>query len=207
MRPKALRFKTLPLLGLCLSLLLSPAFLPNPVQAQSRACSSDGNYEPRSSTFRTVKLPDFGIEVDIPSNYRTMRRENGQVEILHPDDFAMVQCIAKGGYGGHGYYGESIALVKPDPSMSLRDQVMRSMGYSTDKDGNRKPFVTEVLSYDKGDLSGYIATSYIGYAVVFMGTLPGRNQILEVTAYCDCDVSVEELTHLLGNIRLMRSDR
>ena len=204
MQPKALNFKILLLLGLCFSVRLSPALLLNPVQAQPRACSSDGNYEPRSSTFRTVTLPDFGIEVDIPSNYRTMRRENGQVEILHPDDFAMLQCIAQGGHGGHGYYGESIALVNPDPSMSLRDQAMGSMGYSTDKNGNRKPFATKVLSYDKGDLSGYVATSYVGYAVVFMGTLPGRNQILEVTAFCDCDVSVEDLTNLLANIRLIK---
>ena len=203
MPSKALSFKALPLLGLCFSLLLFPAFWVNPTQAQSRACSTDGNYEPPSSTSRTIQLPDFGIEVDIPSNYRTMRRENGQVEILHPDDFAMLQCIAKGGYGGHGYYGESIELVKPNRSMSLKDQTMRSMGYSTDAQGNRKP-IAEVSNYDEGDFSGYIATSEIGYAVIFMGKIPGRSQLLQVTVFCDCEVSVEDLTNLLGNIRLMK---
>ncbi len=204
MRFNPLKVKTLPLLGLCASLLLVPSSLVNPVQAQAQVCSSDGNYQSRATTTRTVSLPNFGIEVDIPSNYRTMQRENGQVEILHPDDFAMLQCIANGGYGGHGYYGESIELVQADSSMTLKEQAMWSMGHSTDAQGNRKPITSKILNYDKGDLSGYIATSNIGYAVVFMGALPGHNQILQVTAFCDCDVSVEDLTSLLANIRLLK---
>ena len=201
------------------SLLLLPMVSAEQTQAQAKLCSSDGNYEPRSPTSRTVRLPDFGLEVDIPSNYRAMRRQNGrrqngrrqngqrqneQVVILHPDDFAMLHCIANGGYGGHGYYSESIELVERDRTLSLKDQAIGVMGYSTDAAGNRQPIAVNVLSYDRGDLSGYIATANTNYAVVFTGTLPGHSQLLQVSAVCDCEVEVEDVTRLLSKIRLMK---
>lgn len=68
-----------------------------------QVCESDGNFEAASETHRIVELPEFGIQIKIPSNYRTMKRQDGSVEILHPDDFEHIQCVARGGLGAHGY--------------------------------------------------------------------------------------------------------
>jgi len=198
-----MRFKLLPLVAL-FSLLLLPTFSAQQTQAQAKLCSSEGNYEPRSPTSQTVRLPDFGLEVDIPSNYRAMRRQDGQVEILHPDDFAMLRCIASGGYGGHGYYSESIELVERDRTLSLKDQAIGAIGYSNYTAGNRQPIAVNVSSYNRGGLSGYIVISDTNYAVVFTGTLPGRSQLLQVSAVCDCDVEIEDVTRLLSKIRLIK---
>jgi hypothetical protein len=177
----------------------SIALLTAPASAQ-QVCGTDGNYEPASETSRTVDLPDFHISVSIPENYRVMARENGSVEILHPDDYEWLQCLANGGVGAHGYYSESISQVAPDPSMSLREQATWTAGYSTNADGSRTPGATQVFPYRVNGIEGYIATSMSGYSVTFLGTVPGSDQLLEVTAGCDCDVDIEAVVNLLLNI-------
>lgn len=187
-------------------LLMSINFVDRePTQAQSRICSADENYEPASSTYRSVKILDFGIELDIPSNYRTMRRQDGSVEILHPDDFEFFQCISRGGRGaGGGYYSQDIQLVDRDNSMSLREQAIWTVGYGTDAKGNRIPIADKVLDYRQRALSGYIVTSQTGYSVVFMGVVQGREKVLRISAGCDCPVELEDMTGLLSRVRLMK---
>jgi hypothetical protein len=55
---------------------------------------------------RTVELPQFGINLDIPEDYRTMARKDGSVEIMDPNHFELVSCIARGGkaIGAHGWW-------------------------------------------------------------------------------------------------------
>jgi hypothetical protein len=53
-----------------------------------------------------------------------MQREDGSVEILHPRDYEMLQCIAQGGYGFGGYYSESISQMQRDRSMTLKEQAL-----------------------------------------------------------------------------------
>lgn len=74
------------------------AIAPTLAQSQPEPewCETDGDYEPAAETYRTVELSDFRISVSIPENYRLMRRQNGEVEILHPDDFEWLQCLARG---------------------------------------------------------------------------------------------------------------
>ncbi|PSN11387.1 hypothetical protein C7271_24680 [filamentous cyanobacterium CCP5] len=166
-------------------------------------CSTDGDSEPPSDTLRTVELPDFGLAVDIPSNYRAMKRQNGTVEILHPDDFEMLRCIAQGGLGASGYYSETIELVEPDPAMSLREQAMWSVGYALEADGRLTPAYTQMIEYDQNGFSGYIVRSSSGFAVTFLGNYPGGADLLNVTAGCDCDVEMQAVTDLLSNITVL----
>ncbi|MGF1522579.1 MAG: hypothetical protein ACFBSF_09715 [Leptolyngbyaceae cyanobacterium] len=173
--------------------LLVGAIAPTPALAQTGTlCEWDTNYEPPAGTTRTVELADFNIAVSIPENYRTMRRQDGAVEILHPNDFEMLQCIASGGYGAGGYYSERIQQVTPDPMLSLQEQALQQM-----REGNANP----TTRYQSNGLNGYIVPSMSGYGVMFLGTVPGSNQLLEVTAGCDCDVDADLLVDLLSRIQ------
>ena len=173
-----------------------------PVKAQQLCDSSNSpSYtEPASETRRTVELSRFGIAVAIPENYRTMQLQNGSIKILHPADFDMLQCIARGGRGGHGFYSETIDLVADDLTMGLRDQATWLVGYSENRDGSRTPIATQIIPYEKDRLSGYVVADKIGYSVSFLGAIPGRDLLLQVSAGCDCEVDVEAVTELLSNI-------
>lgn len=182
------------LLGTAIALPIAPA------HAQ-QICATDGNYEPAADTYRTIDLHAFSISVSIPENYRLMARQDGSVEILHPDDYEWLQCLANGGVGAHGYYSESIRQVAPDPAMSLREQTAWAMGYSINADGSHSQIATQVFPYQANGINGYVATSMSGYSVTFLGTVPGADQLLEVSAGCDCDVDIEAVTDLLLHIR------
>ncbi|MGP1385805.1 MAG: hypothetical protein ACTS2F_19765 [Thainema sp.] len=185
-----------------IALLISAVIAPSGVQAQlSQQCETDGSYEPAAETTRTVELPDFGISIEIPENYRAMKLQDGAVQILHPDDFEWLQCIARGGTGAHGYYSETIEQVEPDPAMSLREQAIWSVGYATNPDGSRSPAVTDVVPYQHSGLNGYVVSSMSGYSAVFLGTSPDSDQLLRVSASCDCEVEAEAVTDLLAGIK------
>jgi hypothetical protein len=204
---KQLLFTTFWLITLsCGWLLLMPN--SNLTLAQVETCSSDGDLEPAASTYRTVTLPGFGIEVDIPSNYRTMRFQDGTVAILHPDDFEHIQCVTRIGRGGRGLYSERIQRVERDNSLSLREQAVRSVGYKVDESGNRIPTADEIIDYSQNGLSGYIVVTSnaerSGWSsAVFMGTTPNTNQVLRIFVSCDCAVEVEDLTELLSRTRAL----
>ena len=194
--------KSLPIIGLLgsISYLLLSCLTQQPTVAQT-LCQSDGEYELPSSTYRTVKLETIGISVDIPENYRAMKKQDGLVEILHPDDYEWIQCLVNGGEGGHGYYSESIHLVDDDLTMNLKEQAINLSGYSIDRNGNRRPIDSMVLTYRKNGISGYIVASSIGYSVSFLGTIPGQSKLLQVNASCDCHVEIEDLIQVLDKIK------
>jgi hypothetical protein len=173
-------------------------------QAQDNTCYNQGVYEPASSTLRTITLPDFGITVDIPSNYRAMKREDGSVIILHSRDFELLQCIRREGQRGPGgSYFQQIQLVEPKNSMSLQQQAEELIGERIDRQGNRVPS-GEMIEYKQGDLSGYIITyEPYSYSVVFMGMIPNTEKILRIAVQCDCRVKLEDLMKLLSGVKLL----
>ncbi|MBE9099962.1 hypothetical protein [Vacuolonema iberomarrocanum] len=166
-------------------------------------CTRDGSYEPASDIYREVELHQLGIAVSIPENYRAMERQNWSVLILHPDDFDWLQCLSRGGIGGGGYYYEEIALVEPDPSMlDMREQAMWTVGHRRNRDGSRSPGASTTIPYQQGSLQGYIVTSETGTSAVFLGPANNSEQLIRVSAACDCEVHLEDITDLLGRIRL-----
>lgn len=170
-------------------------------QAGPKLCSTNEKYEPASKTYRTTKLPEFKIEVDIPSNYRTMKRKDGSVWILHHLDFEHLQCIAKGGGGGRGLYYEGITLVDRDMSIPFKEQAIRLV-----TNGNTSPGI-RIFKHQQSNLSGYLmyipspAFSHAG----FVGTIDGlENKVLEINAACDCDTKLKDVQSLLNRIRVLQ---
>jgi hypothetical protein len=45
-----------------------------------------------------------------------------------------------------------------------------------------------------------VVQSLSGYGATFLGTYPGSDQLLEVTAGCDCSVEIEDVTRVLSRI-------
>jgi hypothetical protein len=161
------------LLGLCFILILIPlGHTLNDrriAQASPKSCSTNEKYEPASKTYRTARLPEFRIEIDIPSNYKTMKRRDGSVWIVHRLDFEHLQCIAKGGGGGRGLYYEDIRLVDRDRSVTLKDRAIKLVGNNSNLPGIR------FLKYQKDNISGYlidIPSPAFNHAA-FVGTIKG----------------------------------
>ena len=177
--------------------------LPAKAQQFCDASNSASYGERASETRRTVELSNLGVAVAIPENYRTMQLQSGAVRILHPSDFDMLQCLARGGQGGHGMYVETIEIVEDDLMMDLQEQATWLAGYSERANGSRIPAAAQVIPYEKDGLSGYIVASEIGYSASFLGVIPGRDSLLKVSAGCDCKVGVDAITDLLPNITLL----
>lgn len=177
--------------------------LPAKAQQLCDASNSDSYGEQASETRRTVELSNLGVAVAIPENYRIMQLQSGAVQILHPSDFDMLQCLARGGRGGHGMYVETIEIVEDDSTMDLKEQATWLAGYSEGADGRRIPAATQVIPYEKDGLSGYIVANELGYSASFLGVIPGHDSLLEVSTGCDCEIGVDAITDLLPNITLL----
>jgi hypothetical protein len=170
-------------------------------QAKPKLCLTKEKYEPASKTYRTTKLPEFRIEVDIPSNYKTMKRRDGSVWIVHRLDFEHLQCIAKGGGGGRGLYYEDIKLVDRDRSVILKDQATKLVGNKSDLSGIR------LFKYQKNNISGYLidVPSPAFNHAAFVGTIKGwENKVLQIDASCDCDTKLKDVQSLLNRIRVLQ---
>ncbi|MBE9099379.1 hypothetical protein [Vacuolonema iberomarrocanum] len=178
----------------CLVVSLLVGF-PVPFSAQAQpgqVCESDGDFEPPSDITRVVELSQFDISVTIPENYRIMERQDGSVQILHPDTFEWIQCVQNGGIGASGYYQETLQSIAPVATMTLREQIA-SMLYDPD--------AIAITAYEQNGLDGYIAYNQGDYSALFLGTIPGSDQLLRVLVACDCEINLESLTELLAEIR------
>ena len=172
--------------------LLLGAITPSlPAQSQE-VCDRVGDYEPPADTMRTIELPDLGVSVSIPANYRAMKLQDGSVQILHPKDFEWIECGVGGGVssGGSGYYFDGLQAISSDPTMSLREQAIQIMGGRN----------LEIMPYEQNGLEGYIVRSTYGYNVFFLGTVPGSEHLIQVSAGCDCEVDVEDVTEILVHV-------
>jgi len=160
----------------------------------------DGHYEPASTTTRTIELSDLGIRVQIPENYRSMSMEDGSVRIVHPDDFAWLECVARGGFGGGGYYYESISRVEREPGMTLLQQARFQVGSRRQQDGSLFPTGIIQGRYQRSGLDGYIVRSETGLGVAFLGTVNDSRELIRISPSCDCEVILEDLADLLSRI-------
>ena len=187
---KAMTTKFQSLASWTVAVLLTSTLAPIPVQAQSERIRdiSEGSEDPANTT-RVAEIPEFGISVTIPENYRTMKFEDGSVQVMPPNVYRWFQCLASGGVAYHGYYFEEIQQVAPASSMSLRAQISEIAGNSSSAD---------MMVYQQNGLDGYVAAYPDGWGAVFLGKVPGSDQLLQVSTGCDCEVGVESVLELLS---------
>lgn len=172
----------------------------NNTQNRQRLCTVDENFEPNSKNFRTIRLEHYGLEVDIPSNYRSIKEQDGSVRILHPNYFALFQCIKNGGTGGQGYESLHISLIDRDSSISLKKQAVLAVGYKINDRGGKEPTEVEIFNYQAGEIAGYIVISKRGQSSVFTGLIRGSDKILQISS----NTSYKDITNLLVRLRLIK---
>jgi hypothetical protein len=162
-----------------------------PAMSQQELCR-DAGYVAPSRDMRTVELPQFGIDLNIPENYRTMARKDGSVKIMDPSHFELVSCIARGGkvLDPHGSWGFSIHQVSNPENLTLPDLVaqieasehIKLYKYNLDN-------TNAVIVHDRGRATAYFIS-------------PKINKVVAMHVGCDCTVGLEDIVRELNRTRL-----
>jgi hypothetical protein len=163
----------------------------NPVLAQQELCRETGRNAP-AKTSRTLELPQFGIDIDIPKNYRAMSLKNGSVGILDPDQFEILSCTARGGkvLGAHGWYLFSIRKIENFKKAGLLDVVKQSEQ-------------SQYTNYNKYNLDGTMAIiTSTGSSASAWFIPPNTQKIVIMTVSCDCRIGPEDIIKELNKTRL-----
>lgn len=191
-------FSTSPLLPVLAD---TASMTPASLLAQREDCFKyERKFTPSSQT-RTVDLKQFGIQVKIPDNFRTMLRNDGEVTILNPVDYDLIACSVRGGRGGRGLYYRYIRR-RPNPSglpvhrwVSQREQLKKIQ--------RGKFYQSSVQPYQVSGLDGVLVES--GSRLVqpsYFMAVPGKSDVVEIGVGCDCDVRNKELVEFLKNVSL-----
>jgi hypothetical protein len=102
-----------------LSLLLILGLSGTSFFLQSNTVSFAKEYNPKcnfedeeaSEVTKIVKFPQYGIQMEIPENLRTMLREDGTIEILNNSTYRILQCPLKD-REGRGYTSYQVYKAK-----------------------------------------------------------------------------------------------
>ncbi len=159
--------------------------------------------ERASRRYKKVRINEGKIEFEIPDNYRTMKRQDGSVLILHPSDFEFLQCMERGGRGGRGYAFQEIKLIDIDESMSLQDKAILD---ATDETETPEKNLIDGESafkfkFKNGNISGYVLLTELKYSSTFLGVTPDKKKALRIVAGCDCEVDMNSFLRLLSTVK------
>jgi len=163
--------------------------------AIAQSCPEEELYsgEEASKITRRVKLPTIGIEISVPENYRVMLRNSGEVEILHPQEYALWRCYVEGIRGPEsGGSATLIELIPRNPQLSLKEQIEKTFGeyFSPEK----------FYAYTEGILSGYILV-YSDQQTEFIANHPTRkDKLISINDFCDCPIEETDLLKFLSTL-------
>ncbi len=162
-----------------------------PAMSQQELCRDTGYITP-SNNMKTVELPQFGIDLDIPENYRTMARKNGSVGIMDPNHFELVSCIARGGkvIGAHGWWAFEIHQVSNPENLTLSDLVFQL----------EPSEYARFYKYNLDNANTIIARGHDRVTAYFIS--PTINRVVAMTIACDCNVEPADIVRELNRTRL-----
>jgi len=170
-------------------LLLSP-----PAIAQSGYCTDPGPI-PAAETTRPLELPQFGVTLTIPSNFRSILRNNGAVEIVNPGTYQVLTCVAQGGQAlGRGYASIIVRSVTNSENLELQQFVEQN----TRLQG-------QISSYALGDQSGYLVQSRSDSSAQFWFKPVNHSEVVVISAGCDCKGMRDRLVSILDRSSLFTS--
>lgn len=162
--------------------------------AQRENCLKyDRTVNPSTQT-RTVALKQFGIKIQIPENYKTLLRNDGSVMILNPVDYDLIACTTRGGYGGRGFYHSFVKSI-PNPKNLPLESFARSQ-YKSD---------SFIELYKSSDLQRVLVDipSPAFRSSAFFVKIPGLQNIVQIGAGCDCDISPADVKRFLQTVSLL----
>lgn len=160
------------------------------IQAQSRGkicLVPKSDFESPASSYKTINLQDVGIKIDIPANYKILKRDEFY-EILDKASFDYFQCIRNGGISkglGRGYVTQSVRRLN-------KNEFLKTIEASRKRQG------IKLIPYKNNIFSGYLIENGVGSSISFMGSMQG-GIILHVFMNCSCNL--QAITELLSKIK------
>ncbi|MGH1394885.1 MAG: hypothetical protein ACRAVC_12785 [Trichormus sp.] len=181
------------MLGLLLTASLS--ITPSPSIAEE-ICRNIG-FVPPSETTRLVKFDKFGIQIKMPSNFRTMLLNDGTLEIIDSATFEILQCKARGGkvLFPHGYAPFRIKLIPNPQDLTPLDFAKRVRKYQG-----------KTYTYKLDGIDVVIIESISQMAVGAWFIVPGINGVVEMETSCDCETTKEDMVLQLDNTELIKKE-
>ena len=165
-----------------------------PAIAQSRYCNDPGSI-PAAETTRELELPQFGITLTIPSNFRAILRNNGAVEIVNPGTYEVLTCVARGGRAlGRGYTSVIVRSVNNSKNLDLQQFVEQ-----------RTRLRSRISPYNLGDQQGYLVESRSDSSAQFWLNSTDSPDITVISAGCDCRGMRDRLISILDRSSLLIS--
>lgn len=162
--------------------------------AQSGYCPDPGPI-PAAETTRELELPQFGMTLTIPSNFRAILRNNGAVEIVNPGTYQVLTCVAQGGQAlGRGYASIIVRSVNNSENLELQEFVEQNTH-----------FKGQIFPYDLDDQTGYLVQSRSDSSAQFWLQLANRSDVVVISAGCSCRGMREHLISILDQSTLITS--
>jgi hypothetical protein len=181
-----MRYFRLILATVSLMVLNTAGIIPgfNDLPALAQRCGNTEAVKP-SKTTKTVNFKKFGIKIKIPSNYKTMARQDGSLSILDPGSFEAVRCKAP-----HGLYSFNLKLL-PNPNNLSLAKLARS-SYSSYNGGSMKTY-----NYNRQKMQALLVDFEEGYSAYGIFKVPGIKGVVEMNASCDCEVNKQDIISYL----------
>jgi len=162
-----------------------------PAIAQSRYCNDPGPISAAETT-RALELPQFGVTLTIPSNFRAILRNNGVVEIVNPGTYQVLTCVAAGGQAlVRGYAYIIVRSIKNPEQLDLQ----KFVGQNTRLQGLVSP-------YSLGDQQGYLVASRSDSVAQFWINPADVPDVVVISAVCDCRGMRDRLVSILDRSSL-----
>lgn len=187
-----MKFHSIPIAGFTNVLLFSLIMNIHPVIAQQELCRDIGEVAP-SQTLRTLELPQFGINIDIPENYRALAQNDGSVQILDPGNFELVSCVAR---GGEAPFERGMSRLTIRPVNNPRNLPLLTLSQQEEiYDGS-------YYRYNLDGTQAIITESSAGYSVGAWFVSPTIDEVILVEISCDCELSRDDIVMELDKTRL-----
>lgn len=151
---------------------------------------------PANSRFKPIVLPKLRLAVNIPINYKAFKRSRTTLEIIDSGTYALMQCIARGGSGGRGYYREEVSVV---PALTIKQAIQHRVLQNP----GTKP------SYYSANLNSNVPVTIVElHGPVFITTYawfvnPQTQNIIELGTICDCNIDKTNMLKLLPRVLLL----
>ncbi|MBW4651638.1 MAG: hypothetical protein KME20_01025 [Kaiparowitsia implicata GSE-PSE-MK54-09C] len=161
-----------------------------PALAQREICR-DNDWVAPSSTLRTIELPQFGIDMDIPANYRAIAVSYGSVDIYDPGTYEIVACLNRGGEASVPRSLElfSIRRVSNPRNLTLPALIQQEEGAFQPK-----------YRYNLAGTTVFVMQP-LGFGVTAWFTPRGARDAIVMYDTCDCDPRDSDLFNRLNHTR------
>ncbi|GAB4141018.1 MAG: hypothetical protein Fur0046_16850 [Cyanobacteria bacterium J069] len=149
---------------------------------------------PASKTLRSLDLPQFGIELDIPENFQPWVEDDGSVVILDPGTFEVLSCVERGGraIAPRGIYSLRITRLQ-NPEEQPLPAFIHQQG---EIDRNSQPYNLEGIPV-------LLTRPEPGYTVRAWFMPPQSQAVVVLSESCDCELEYDDMRFWLQRIRLL----